>query len=140
MAILSLSNFLLAQNVEFKISNFRSAKKGFRAAQEDIKIADDFREKALLNFLNMQDAYIEAENAYLHYKKAYDFNPNNAELNYKISSVLLFTNRKEFARPLATACQYAWENVPSGNVDFCNTLESLQSVKALCVWLRVCVR
>ena len=98
LAILSLSNFLLAQNVEFKISNFRSDKKGFRAAQEDIKIADDFREKALLNFLNMQDAYIEAENAYLHYKKAYDFNPNNSELNYKISSVLLFTNRKEFAR------------------------------------------
>ena len=51
-----------------------------------------------MNALNMQNAIDDAEEAYYHYKKAYKFNSNNAILNYKIASVLLFTNRKEFAK------------------------------------------
>jgi len=90
---LSSFDLVLAQNIEFKSSNFRSDKKGFKAAQKNIKIADEYRESAILNFLDMQDVTEEAENAYLHYKKVYSFNPENADLNYKIASVLLLTNR-----------------------------------------------
>ena len=89
---------VLAQNIEFKSSNFKSNKKGLKAAQKNIKIADQYRESALLKFLAMQDASQEAENAYFYYKKVYNFNSNNADLNYKIASVLLLTNRKEFAK------------------------------------------
>lgn len=95
---LSSFDLVLAQNIEFKSSNFRSDKKGFKAAQKNIKIADEYRESAILNFLDMQDVTEEAENAYLHYKKVYSFNPENADLNYKIASVVLLTNRKEFAK------------------------------------------
>ncbi|MEC9209598.1 MAG: OmpA family protein [Bacteroidota bacterium] len=98
LTIFNFCQLLLAQNVEFRNANFRAAKGGLKAAQKSIKIADEFREKALLNFLSIQDARIESENAYLHYQKAHSFNPNNADLNYKIASVLLFTNRKEFAK------------------------------------------
>ena len=98
--LLFISSFdlLFAQNIDFKSSNFRSDKKGFKVAQKNIKIADEFREIAILNFLAMQDVRKDAEDAYLHYKKVYNFNPNNADLNYKIASVLLLTNRKEFAK------------------------------------------
>ncbi len=98
LVVFCLTQFVIAQNIEFKKTNFKSDREGLKKAQKNIKIADKFRDAALLNFLNMQDAYIESENAYLHYKKANAFNPNNAALNYKIASVLLFTNRKEFAK------------------------------------------
>jgi flagellar motor protein MotB/tetratricopeptide (TPR) repeat protein len=98
LTILSLSQFISAQNIEFKSANFKSDKKGLKAAQKNIKIGDEFRENVLLKFLNMQDAFIEAENAFLFYQKAQNFNPNNADLNYKLATVLLFTNRKEYAK------------------------------------------
>lgn len=98
LAIFSLSQFVLAQNVDFNRTNFKADKEGLKSAEKNIKIADEFREKALLNVLSMQDARVESENAFLHYQKAHSFNPNNAVLNYKIASVLLFTNRKEFAK------------------------------------------
>ena len=98
LAISSLTNFLFSQNIEFRNSNFKSDKAGLKIALKNIKIADDFRTQAVLNFLSMQDAFIESESALYYYNKAQNFNPNNADLNYKIASVLLFTNRKELAK------------------------------------------
>ena len=98
LAISSLTNFLFSQNIEFRNSNFKSDKAGLKIALKNIKIADDFRNQAVLNFLSMQDAFIESESALYYYNKAQNFNPNNADLNYKIASVLLFTNRKEIAK------------------------------------------
>ena len=98
LTVFLLSQLAPAQNVEFKNSNFKSDKQELKSALENIKIADNFREIALSNFLNMQDAVFVSETAYLHYMKAHIFNPNNAVLNYKIASVLLLTNRKEFAK------------------------------------------
>ena len=92
------SQIAISQNIEFKNANFKSDKKGLKAAQKDIKKGNEYRESALADFLSMQDPNIEAEYSYFYYKKAYEFNPNNAILNYKIASVLLFTNRKEFAK------------------------------------------
>jgi hypothetical protein len=67
-----------AQNVEFKRSNFKG-KKGFS--------------KAYSEFLDGKDAY--EENVYYeainHLEKAYDFNPNNAELNYMLGDCYLHT-------------------------------------------------
>ena len=56
LAIFSLSQFVLAQNVDFNSTNFKSDKEGLKSAEKNIKIADEFREKALLNVLSMQDA------------------------------------------------------------------------------------
>ena len=87
-----------SQDIEFKKVNFKSDKKGLRSAKESIEIADQFRKKAILNFLNNQDAISESENAFFYYQKAQLFNSNNADLNYKIGSVLLLTNKKELAK------------------------------------------
>ena len=92
------SQLLLSQNIDFKVANFRFDKEGLKNAQKNIKIGDKFRSNTLINALTMQNVIIDAEMAYHHYKKAHKFNPNNAILNYKIASVLLFTNRKEFAK------------------------------------------
>jgi tetratricopeptide (TPR) repeat protein len=98
LVVFSFSHLILAQNVDFKNANFKSDRNGLKAAKKDIKIADQFRENALTSILSMQDAILDSENAYLYYQKANKFNPNNAVLNYKMASVLLFTNRKEFAK------------------------------------------
>jgi len=95
--ILSQLN-IIAQNIEFKRANFKSDKQGLKAAKAHIQLADDFRESALFSVLNMQDAGVDSEHAFFHYHKAHIFNPDNALLNYKIASVLLFTNKKALAK------------------------------------------
>tara|TARA_B100001250_G_scaffold40975_1_gene32453 strand:- start:37865 stop:39958 length:2094 start_codon:yes stop_codon:yes gene_type:complete len=98
LVIFSLCQLVFAQNVEFKSSNFKSDKKGLKAAQKSIRIGDEITQDVIANILEMQDTWQEAEDALLHYQQAYTFNPNNALLNYKIASMLLFTNKKEYAK------------------------------------------
>ena len=102
-----------AQNIEFKKTNFKSNKEAFKSALNNIKIADNFREDALLNIFNMKDAIIESENAILFYQKAYKFNPNSAILNFKIGSVLIFTNRKEFAKDYLDKAKVLSDKLPA---------------------------
>ncbi len=85
------------QNIDFKGSNFKENKEGLKAAKENIKIADNIREVGIDKVLAMQDASKELTKAIFYYQKAQDLNPNNAVLNYKIGSSLLFTNTKENA-------------------------------------------
>ena len=66
-------------------------------AKENLAIADDFRENGVQKILAMQDATVIFKKAIFKYQKAQNFNPNNAELNYKIGSSLLFTNKKKEA-------------------------------------------
>ena len=66
-------------------------------AKEYLAIADNFRENGVQKILAMQDARVIFKQAIFNYKKAQDFNPNNADLNYRIGSCLLFTNKKEIA-------------------------------------------
>jgi len=91
----SQSNF--AQNIEFKNSNFKSDKDGLKLAKENIKFADNFRDNAIIEMLAMHDADLLYSQAIFYYQKAQSFNPNNAELNYKIGSCMLFTHNKENA-------------------------------------------
>ena len=91
----SQSNF--AQNIEFKNSNFKSDKEGLKLAKENIKFADNFRDNAIIEMLAMHDADLLYSQAIFYYQKAQSFNPNNAELNYKIGSCMLFTHNKENA-------------------------------------------
>ena len=86
-----------AQNIEFRNSNFKSDKEGLKLAKENIKFADNFRDNAIIEMLAMHDAELLYSQAVFYYQKAQSFNPNNAELNYKIGSCMLFTNNKENA-------------------------------------------
>ena len=91
------SQSTFAQNIEFRNSNFKSNKEGLELAKENIKFADNFRDNAIIEMLAMHDAELLYSQAVFYYQKAQSFNPNNAELNYKIGSCMLFTNNKENA-------------------------------------------
>ena len=91
------SQSTFAQNIEFRNSNFKSDKEGLKLAKENIKFADNFRDNAIIEMLAMHDAELLYSQAVFYYQKAQSFNPNNAELNYKIGSCMLFTNNKENA-------------------------------------------
>jgi len=91
------SQSTFAQNIEFKNSNFKSDKEGLKLAKGNIKFADNFRDNAIIEMLAMHDAELLYSQAVFYYQKAQSFNPNNAELNYKIGSCMLFTNNKENA-------------------------------------------
>ncbi len=89
-----ITGSLLAQNIEFKSSNFRDDKDGYKQAVENIDQGDEFLEMGVLALQNMQHPLKSFTNALAYYKKANDFNPDNAALNYKIAKCLLQTNDK----------------------------------------------
>lgn len=86
--------FVNAQNVEFKSSNFKDDKEGLKTATEAIKKGDEYLEianEATYSLKNPFDNYLLALNQYMVAQK---FNPNNAELNFKIANALLYTSDK----------------------------------------------
>ena len=89
---------LLAQNnIEFKASNFKEDKEAFKTAVEHIKKGDEFRDagnEAIYSILNPKKNFKQALQSYL---LAQEFNPKNAELNFKIGNCYLYTNNKHKA-------------------------------------------
>ena len=61
--------------MSIKFSEFKIKDEGFKEAKRNIKKGDDFFE------FNQKGTYLKSLSFYL---KAYDYNPDNAELNYKI--------------------------------------------------------
>ena len=78
-----------AQDITFKNSNFKEDKQGLKLAKENITIADEMRDDGIDKILAMQEDNTLFMQAIFHYHKAQDFNPNNAELNYKIGRCYL---------------------------------------------------
>ena len=78
-----------------------------------MKIADQLREGAIIKMLAMQDADIAYNEALYYYNKVQKFNPNNAELNYKIGSSLLSTNQKEFSFSYLKKVKELSEDLPN---------------------------
>ncbi|MFA5574408.1 MAG: OmpA family protein [Brumimicrobium sp.] len=86
----SFSFSLFAQeNIEFTKKNFPNKKKELKQINNDIAQANSYFEMYV-------PAYILALDLY---EKAHNFNPNNAEINYKIGVCLLNTTRKFDALP-----------------------------------------
>ena len=112
LALLLLGTLVFAQNVEFKSSNFKRNKSEFKLAKENIEIGDNVRKEAVKKMLEMQDVDEEYNKALFYYNKAQDFNPNNAALNYKIGSCLLFTNYKEEAFSYLERAKELSEDLP----------------------------
>lgn len=81
--ILSNYLFVFSQNVDFSKENFSSNPDGFKEAQSNLRKGDDFFKNG--------GFYIKALEYYL---KANDFNPENADLNYKIGVCYLSSSFK----------------------------------------------
>lgn len=86
-------------NIDFKNANFKNNKDGLKLAEQNIDNGDKILEQIeeiIIKKLDVKDLYLKAFDSY---KKANDFNPNNAELNLKIGKCLLETYRKSEALP-----------------------------------------
>lgn len=92
----------LAQDIEFKSSNFKDDKEGLKAAKFEIDAGNHFFEQgelAVFAVKNAEEAFLAALQ---NYQKAYDFNPNSAELNFKMGVCYAYTTFKEKAIPYIT--------------------------------------
>ncbi|MDP4866101.1 MAG: OmpA family protein [Crocinitomicaceae bacterium] len=87
MLTLSFVNF--AQNVEFDKDNFKENKDGLKAAKENLAVGNEIFEKGPVFY----------KDAIVHYEKAQNFNPNNADLNYKLGQCYLASMYKLKAQP-----------------------------------------
>ena len=87
----SLGFLTFSQNVEFKSSNFKGDKEGFKKAEAAIELGDTYFEKANTLLFGVK----EYKGNFIYAKKQYDiaqnFNPSNALLNFKIG-VCLFNS------------------------------------------------
>ncbi|RSK51347.1 OmpA family protein [Hymenobacter rigui] len=84
LLLLSTPATLLAQDVEFSKDRFGNDKEGLKAALREIKLGDEFYDSDPARY----------EQALPHYLSAQKFNPNNAQLNYKIGDSYLHSGFK----------------------------------------------
>ncbi len=89
LMLVLLSGGLYAQNVEFDKANFKEDKEGFKEAKNSLKLGDELYEQGPTFY----------KDAIEHYEKANTFNPNNAELNYKLGDCYLSSMYKYKALP-----------------------------------------
>jgi len=84
LLLILISNFIIAQNIEFEKENFT-----------DIDAFNDAND----NFIDGNDYFKDRDyyNALSLFIKANDFNPNNAELNFKIGVSYLYSSQKNKA-------------------------------------------
>ncbi|MCH2230237.1 MAG: OmpA family protein [Crocinitomicaceae bacterium] len=86
VGLVALGTF--AQNVEFDKSNFKEDKDGFKNAKENLKEGDGYYSQGPGFY----------KNAIAPYEKAQAFNPNNAELNFRLGECYLSSTTKEKAK------------------------------------------
>ena len=83
-AFLSFIFTISAQNVEFKAANFKDDKDGLKTATDAIKKGDEHFKLANEAIFLIKSPGLNYELALNNYLIAQKFNPNNAELNFKI--------------------------------------------------------
>ena len=101
LSIFTLSVFTIAfgQNVDFKSSNFKDQKEELKAAKFELDAGAHFFEQGELAVFAVKNSEQSFLAALKHFQKAQEFNPNNAELNYKIGVCYAYTTYKERAIP-----------------------------------------
>ncbi len=82
--LLGLTGLVNAQNVEFKASNFKADKEGFKRAETAIEFGDIYYTKGNELFFGVKELGDNYTIARRSYEKAQQFNPNNGLLNFKI--------------------------------------------------------
>ena len=96
--ILSLTiGSLLAQNIEFKSTNFKDQKDEFKVIKDKLDQANQFLNEAndaIALVTNPGDNFVSALNIFLNAQK---FNPNSARNNMNIANCYLYTNEKHKA-------------------------------------------
>ena len=84
--IIALSSSFYGQNIEFKSSNFKENKEGLKKAEEAIEKGDEFFKLGNEAFFMVKSPGLNYQKALKEYEVAQKFNPNNAELNFKVGA------------------------------------------------------
>ena len=82
--VLVSSTGSFAQNIEFKSANFKEDKEGLKKAEAAIDKGNEFYKLGSEAVFLVQDYGTNFKKALKEYEVAQKFNPNNAELNFKI--------------------------------------------------------
>lgn len=90
---------LSAQNVEFKTSNFKDKKDELKIAETNLESGNAFFKEAMKAQEEGKPAAEAYAKALIPYNKANAFNPNNAELNYKIGKSMFYAGSMTEAIP-----------------------------------------
>ncbi|MCH2232846.1 MAG: OmpA family protein [Crocinitomicaceae bacterium] len=94
----------LGQDVEFKGSNFKDDKEGFKTALAEFEAGNEAWELGTQAVFTVKDPEFHYKKALGHYAKAYAFNPKSAELNFKMGSAYAnLTNKVKCIPYLETA-------------------------------------
>jgi len=94
--ILSFSISLLSfsQEVEFKASNFKDNKEGFKKAKAEMESGTILYTEANASVFLVQDPKLKYKKALQHFEKAYAFNPKSADVNFKIGVCHYYSTHK----------------------------------------------
>lgn len=84
LASFFLGNGLIAQNVDFRRSNFRDKPDEFRAVKDELDKGEELFEVAFNAIFEVRDPGINFKKALKHFLVAQELNPNNALNNYRI--------------------------------------------------------
>ena len=86
LTLITLGFTVIAQNedVEFKGSNFKDRKDEYKIAEEQFEIGTESWELGNEAVFQVKDPEFHYWKALQHFQKAYDFNPNSSDLNFKM--------------------------------------------------------
>jgi len=80
----TFSAISFGQDVEFKASNFKDDKEGFKKAKEELEKGTELWVLANQAVFQVKSPGLNYKKALQHFEKAYKFNPKSAEVNFKI--------------------------------------------------------
>lgn len=86
-----------AQNIDFKSSNFKNRKDEFKAAMQSLESGNKLFEAGEAALEQKKDPKTNFIQALAFFEKANSFNPDNADLNFKIGKCLLYGSKKSEA-------------------------------------------
>ncbi|MCF8379139.1 MAG: OmpA family protein [Bacteroidales bacterium] len=86
--------FSTGQNVDFKASNFKDKKDQLKDILTKMDKADALVEAGFLRLSQDEEHTYSFEQALTLYNDAYQFNPDNAELNFKIGRCMIHSDRQ----------------------------------------------
>ncbi len=93
------STVAFTQDVEFKSSNFKDDKDGYKAAKEQMDLGTEQWELGNAEVFLVRSPQLYYVKALNHFEKAYAFNPKSAELNFKIGVCHIHSTSKEKSIP-----------------------------------------
>ena len=95
--VMSVVAFAFGQNVDFKAANFKNDKEGFKKATEAIKKGDELFEAGNALVFEVKSPGMNYGLALKEYQKAYDFNPDNGLLNFKMGVCHIYSSNRHKA-------------------------------------------